>query len=763
MGPGDVHTELPPDSMLSHYRVLSRLGAGGMGEVYLAMDTILGRKVALKILPSDFSSDEERLKRFLKEARAASALSHPNIAHIYEIGEAGGLHFISMEFVEGRTLSAELAAGPLDTAKLVEVALQLADALAEAHKRGIVHRDIKPANVLLDVSGRPKLLDFGVAKVLQSNEPGQATTQFGTEPGAVLGTLGYMSPEQVRGLNVDQRSDIFSFGALLYEMATARPAFARPTTAETIDHILLRQPEAVARFNYNVPPELDRIVRKCLEKDREQRYQTAQDVAIDLRGLQRDVQSPQSGHLDVSMPSVVVLPFEDLSPAKDNEYFSDGLTDEIITDLSQIKQLRVISRTSAMALKGTARNVKTIARELDVKYVLQGSVRKAGNNLRVTAQLIDAIGDSVLWGTKVNGTLDEVFDIQEEVSRCVVRALDVRLTPEQKEGLAERPIRDARAYESYLRARYAIWAWTQEGFTVAERELRKSLELQGRNELLYATLGWIHVMRLEAGLEDEDSLRKAEECAGEVLKLSPGSAYASGLRGVIEYKRGNTQAAVAHLKRANELKPNTPDVLVTLAYCYCLAGRQASARPLLDNLLQVDPLTAMNYAVRGFLEYLDGGLDRAVDDYRKAFELGRGGPAFSLYYAWALAHDGQKDEAIKVIELLRTEGGETLFARLGEILHLAMEGDRDGVLAALTPEVQRAAGAVEGFSRLLADCCGLVGARAEAIKWLENDVRLGFFNYPFLASTPLASTLGDDPQFRTILEQMKFLWTHFDG
>ena len=758
-----MQEQLQPDSMLSHYRVLSRLGAGGMGEVYLATDTVLGRKVALKILPPEFSSDEDRLKRFLKEARAASALSHPNIAHIYEIGEASGLHFISMEYVEGRTLSAELAAGPLDTARLVEVALQLVDALAEAHKMGIVHRDIKPANVLLTVSGRPKLLDFGVAKAMPSGDAGQATTQTGTAPGAVLGTLAYMSPEQVRGLQVDERTDVFSFGALLYEMATGRPAFARPTAVETIERIVLQQPEAVARFNSNVPPELERIVRKCLEKEREQRYQTAQDVAIDLRRLQRDVQIPQAGRGDVARPSVVVLPFEDLSPARDNEYFSDGLADEIITDLSQIKQLRVISRASAASLKGAARDVRTIARELGVKYVLQGSVRKAGNNLRITAQLVDAVDDSVVWGTKVNGTLDEVFDIQEEVSRCVVRALDVRLTPEQMEGLAERPIRDARAYESYLRARYAIFSWTRDGFAVAERELRNSLELQGDNELLYATLGWIHVMRLEAGLEDEGWLSKAEECAEEVLKLNPGSAHASGLRGIIEYKRGNTQAAVAHLKRANELRPNNPEVLLALAYCYCLAGRQSSARPLLEDVLQVDPLTPMNYAVRGFMEYLDGRLDLAVDDYRKAFELGRGVPSFSLYYAWTLAHDGQKDEAIKVIELLRTEAGETLLARLGEILHLAMEEDRDGVLAALTPEVQRAAGVVEGFSRLLADCCGLVGARAEAIKWLENDVRLGFFNYPFLASAPLASTLGDDPQFRAILEQTKFLWTHFDG
>jgi serine/threonine protein kinase len=747
--------------MISHYRILSRLGAGGMGEVYLALDTILGRKVALKILPSEFSSDEDLLKRFQKEARAASALSHPNIAHIYEIGVASGLHFISMEYIEGRTLSAEIADGPLETEKLIEIAIQIADALQEAHAKGIIHRDIKPANVVLTVSGRPTILDFGLAKVLRPNDLGQATTVSLTAPGAVFGTVAYMSPEQVRGLNVDQRTDLFSFGVLLYEMATGRPAFARKTTAETIEQILLQQPEAVARLNYSVPAELERIIRKCLEKDRERRYQSAQEIVIDLRRLQSDSQSPEPVAVDGSKPSIVVLPFEDLSPAKDNEYFSDGLTDEIITDLSQIGQLRVISRTSAMTLKGKAGNVQTIARELNVKYVLQGSVRKAGNNLRITAQLIDAIDDTLLWATKLNGTLDQVFDIQEEVSRCIVHAFNVRLTPEQNKGLADRPIQDPRAYESYLRARYAIWSWTPNAFAAAERELQKSLELQGENELLYATLGWVRVMSVESGLQNEEFLEKAEECARAVLRLSPESPYASSLRGLIEYKRGNIQAAVVHLKRASMLTTNNPEILIALSYCYCLAGRQSIARPLIENLLQVDPLTPMNYAVRGFIEYLDGRRDRAVDYYRKAFELGREIPVFSLYYAWTLAGDGQKDEATRVIDLLTAKAGETLFARFGKIVNLAMQGKKDEMLAALTPEVQNAARQVESFSRLLADCCALVGANTEAIHWLETDIRLGFLNYPFLARSPFLSGLKDDPQFDKILQQARFLWTHF--
>jgi len=741
------------------YRILEEIGRGGMGEVYLAMDTTLGRKAALKVLPAKFSSDKDRLKRFQKEARAASALSHPNIAHIYEIGTESGLHFISMEYVEGRPLSTEIADAPLETGRLLDISIQIADALREAHTKGIIHRDLKPANVVLAVSGRPVILDFGLAKVFQPNELEQTATLSVTAPGAVFGTIPYMSPEQVRGLDLDQRTDIFSFGVVLYEMATGRPAFTRQTTAETIEQVLLHQPEAVARLNYNVPAELERIVRKCLEKDRERRYQSAQEILIDLRRLQSDRQSPEAVAVDGSTPSIVVLPFEDLSPAKDNEYFSDGLTDEIITDLSQIEQLRVISRTSAMALKGKAGNVKTIARELNVKYVLQGSVRKAGSNLRITAQLVDATADTLLWATKLDGTLDQVFDIQEKVSRAILQAFNVRLTPEQNKGLADRPIQNPHAYESYLRARHAMWSWTAAAFAEAERELQKSLELQGENELLYATLGWVRVMSVEAGLQNEEFLEKAEECARAVLRLSPESPYASSLQGLIAYKRGNTQAAVIHLKRANMLIANNPDVLAALSYCYCLAGREAMARPLVEDLLKVDPLTPINYAIRGFLEYPEG--HRAVDYYRKAFELGQEMPVLYLFLVWTLASEGQKNEAARVIGLLTAKFGGTLFARFGEIVNFALQGNRDGLLAALTPEVQDAAGRVEYFSRLLADCCALAGADAEAIHWLENDIRLGFFNYPFLVHNPFLSGLKANPQFENILEKARLLWTNF--
>jgi tetratricopeptide (TPR) repeat protein len=337
------------------------------------------------------------------------------------------------------------------------------------------------------------------------------------------------------------------------------------------------------------------------------------------------------------------------------------------------------------------------------------------------------------------------------------------LTPEQNKGLADRPIQDPRAYESYLRARYAIFYWTPNAFAVAERELQKSLELQGENELLYATLGWVRVMSVEAGMQNEEFLQKAEECARAVLRLSPESLYASGLQGLIEYKRGNIQAAVVHLKRANMLTTNNPEISLTLSLCYCLAGRQSIALPVVENLLQIDPLTPMNYAVRGFLEYIDGRRDRAVNYYRKAFELGHEIPVFSLFYAWTLASDGQKDEATRVIDLLTAKAGKTLFARFGEIVKLAMQGNRDEMLATLTPEVQDAARQVEYSSRLLADCCALVGANTEAVNWLENDIRLGFFNYPFLMEyDTFLANIRSEPRFQKLMARVKYEWEHFE-
>ena len=381
--------------------------------------------------------------------------------------------------------------------RIIEIAIQMADAIETAHSKGIIHRDLKPGNVMITASNQVKILDFGLAKLLRGGDESpktQASTASATDFGLVVGTVPYMSPEQLRAQAVDVRTDLFSFGAVLYEMATGRRAFSGQTPTEIIEKILLSQPDAIARFNYKISPDLDRIIRKCLEKDAKQRYQSAADILIDLRNLQRDLQHTSPVPSQPLSPSIVVLPFVDLSPGKDNEYFSDGLTDEIITDLSQIEQLRVISRTSAMTMKGTEKDIKTIAHELNVNYVVQGTVRKSGNDLRVTAQLVDATTDVNLWAAKHSGTLNEVFDFQEKVSRAIVESLNLRLNPQLSKQLAERPIKDPQAYESYLRALHAIWLLKEDAIAVAERELQKTIQIVGDNELVYGTLGTAYVI-----------------------------------------------------------------------------------------------------------------------------------------------------------------------------------------------------------------------------------------------------------------------------
>jgi non-specific serine/threonine protein kinase len=699
---------LIPGSTISHYCILSQLGAGGMGEVYLALDTILNRQVALKVLPAQFSSDPEMMRRFLREARAASALNHPNVAQIYEIAEVKGTHFISMEYVEGQTLSAEISDHPMEAAKIFDIAIQMADALKLAHSKGIIHRDIKPVNIIITPSGQVKILDFGLAKFLCSSANETTEISTATELGVVVGTLPYMSPEQVRAQALDVRSEIFSFGAVLYEMATARRAFPGQATAEIMERILLSQPEAIARFNYNIPPELDRIIRKCLEKDPERRFQSAHEIATDLRNLQRDLQSISVASVAARHPSIVVLPFEDLSPNRDNEYFSDGLTEEIITDLSQIEQLLVISRTSAMTLKRTAKDIKTIARELKVNYVLQGSVRKAGNNLRITAQLIDAATDTQLWVTKHNGTLDDVFDIQERVSRSIVESLNLHLSPQQTERLAERPIENPLAYQSYLRARHSMWLLDQSASSMAERELKLALAIAGENELLYSTLGSVYAMLIEAGMPTEEYLPKAEDCVAKVFQLNPESPNGYRLRGLIHYRKGNIQDAVRDLKRAHLNTPNNPDVLILLSYFYLLAGRSSVAKPLVDRLLEMDPLTAINYGVRGFVEFSDGHFKEALEWYRKAYEMSPESPALQLYYAWNLAASKRTEEALPVLDSLTKNIPQTVLVNVGLFVKYALRDEKVHALAAVTPEVIAAGSAVEYISRKLAELYSII-------------------------------------------------------
>ncbi|MEO8217153.1 MAG: protein kinase [Acidobacteriota bacterium] len=456
------------DRTVAHYKITSKLGTGGMGVVYEAEDTNLGRRVALKFLPPELARDEASLQRFQREARAASALNHPNICTIHTIEEHDNEHFIVMELLEGTTLADEIRRGPMDLGALIETAGQITDALESAHSRGIVHRDLKPANIFLTSRGQAKILDFGLAKINRASGEGSLvmTAVRGEEltaAGSTVGTISYMSPEQARGQTTDSRTDIFSLGTVLYQMATGSLPFPGETSAVVFEAILNREPMALSQHNASLPPELNRIVSKALEKDRGMRYQSATDLKTDLLRLRRDLDSggrqiadsgsSRTGTTPVRSQSIAVLYFENLSGVKEDEYFRDGITEDIITELSKIRGLRVFSRATVLTYRDRTVTPGQIGQQLSASCVLTGSLRRAGNRLRINAQLIDTSTDFPLWSERYDRQMEDIFEVQDEIARKIAEALRITLSPQEEKELAARPTEDMQAYDLYLRGR----------------------------------------------------------------------------------------------------------------------------------------------------------------------------------------------------------------------------------------------------------------------------------------------------------------------
>jgi len=743
---------------VSHYRIVEHLGTGGMGIVYKAEDTRLGRLVALKFLPEHLASDPHALDRLQREARAASALNHPHICTIYDIDTADGRPFIAMELLEGEPLRSRLQGRPLETPAILDIVSQLADALEAAHAKGIVHRDIKPENIFVTTRATVKLLDFGIAKLVAEQAAAtSAPTVTGGATGTLAGTVAYMSPEQLRGEKLDGRTDLFSLGVVLYELVTGAHPFAGTTSGAVVGEILTKTPTAAVRMNPGVPPELDRIVNKLLEKDRRLRYQSATELRVDVERSRRTratpgVQTP--GTPSDEQASIVVLPFDNLSPDPDNAFFADGLTEEIIADLSKVRSLRVISRTSAMLLKDSKKDVPAIARQMNVRYVLEGSVRRAANHLRITAQLIDAARDAHLWAEKYAGTLDDVFEIQEQVSRAIVEALRVNLTPEEHDRMAARPLTDLAAYDCYLRARHEIYGFDEASVGRAIDLAQQGLQIVGENELLYAAMGMAYCRFANIGIRPEASLRQAEHCAVKIAALNGESPHAYLLRGVISTKRGDMQQAVRELKVALAADPNDAEALTSLVYAYLSAGKSSAARPFIRRLLDVDPLTFVNHCLPGWADNDEARFDEAVGAYRACYEMAPSNPLGRALYGWTLATVKRIDEALPILDSLATDLPDAPLGRLALCLASALRQDKAGALAA-AESLTEAASWDDYFSARLAECYALVGEKDEALRWLENARRHGVSYHVALSNTWILSSLHDDARFRELMERMK--------
>lgn len=733
---------------LGPYEILSHLGAGGMGEIYLARDSRLRREIAVKVLPAASAGDPDRLRRLEHEARSASSLNHPNIITIYDVGTEGGRAFIAMELVRGVTLAERLRQGPLPETTIVDIATQIGRGLGRAHRSGILHRDLKPDNIMVDGDGLVKILDFGLALLKTEGLDASSVTRTSDSLVAddgLAGTVPYMSPEQVLGKPLDVRSDIFSLGVVLYETVTGRRPFGGATMGVLFDAIVHRDPDWTS-----VPDRLAPTIRRCLAKDVEARYPTVDAFLADLAGGTADA-------APAAQASIAVLPFKNLSADGDAEFFADGLTEDVILDLSKVSRLRVISRASAMRLKTTDKDLRTVGKELNVRYVLEGSVRKAADRLRITAQVVDVMRDAHVWGERFQGSADDLFTIQEDMARRIVDALEFTLTPDEDRRLRDRPIADVRAHECYMRARQELWRFTAEGLERARRFIQNGLDIVGDNELLFAAMGTIHWQFVNGGIDPSpDHIRRAAEFCEKALASGGRSAQTHTLRAFLRMADGDLQASLDHLNAALAADPNDPDALYWSVLLLVFAGHGAAAGPRIARLIAVDPLSPQNAPLSDFCAFMDGDVSLGVRAGRVWHERDPGNPIAHWVYGSCLARNQQFDDARTVFAELEARPDAGAFSRMAAMFLCALAGDRAGTFAAVTPDLVEAARVDWQYSWEVASGYALVGASDQALDWLQNAVTRGFTNYRFLSvHDPMLASLRGDARFHALMAEAR--------
>jgi non-specific serine/threonine protein kinase len=734
---------LASGTRLGPYEVVTRLGAGGMGEVYRARDTRLDRHVALKVLPERLAQDPLGLARFQREARAAANLSHPNIVTVFDAGSDQGTHYVVMELLEGQTLGSRLKGPALGSAGVLEVGLAIAEGLAAAHARGIVHRDIKPENVFLTAQGGVKILDFGLARTSAAAvvpaAAGSDTASLDTQPGVIVGTVSYMAPEQVRGQPADARSDVFALGCVLYEALHGRHPFLRDTGPDTMAAILCDVPPTT------VPPDplgarLDQVIARCLHKDPALRFASGAEVAAALKDLKRAapvetaaIQSSTAVHEPPSgaqarqrmAASVAVLPFVNLSPDPDNEYFSDGLAEELITALSRVGGLHVASRTSAFAFKGKNEDVRRIGEQLNVRAVLEGSVRRAGSRLRVSAQLVSTADGYQLWSEVYNRQLEDVFAIQDEIAQSIATALRVILTEQEKRALGQAPA-DVQAYEFYLRGRQFFHQFSRRGFEVARQMFLKAIEIDPGYARAYAGLADCLAYLYEHGDPSAETLRQADEASHKARELSPDLAEAHVSRGSIAALRKHYAEAHQAFEAARRLEPRLYEAWWFDARAYFAEGKLAEAAPLMEQATRLRPdayetpiLLGSVYAGMGHDAEAQATCRLAIQATQRHLELHPEDPR--AHYLGAVA-----------------------WCRLGE-MGRGVEWARRAL--SIEPD--------DHITLYNAACVyALAGKPDEALECLERSVAYGTGHRGWVENDPDLAALHGDPRFQALLERL---------
>jgi serine/threonine-protein kinase len=845
---GDISANLPslaPNTRLDHYEVRSLLGKGGMGEVYLAEDLRLHRKVALKVLPAAVAVNQDRMRRFEQEATAAAALNHPHIAHIYEIGEHDGTHFIAMELVDGVTLRAKIHHERTELRKLLKYLQQAAEGLAKAHTAGIVHRDLKPDNIMIARDDYAKILDFGLAKLIEPENPlgsiSAASSEVSTVivqhscAGMVMGTAGYMSPEQAQGKvkEIDHRSDIFSFGCILFEAVTRHRPFADESVIGSLQKVIDEAAPLIKDFNPSAPPELQRIIRRCLAKDREDRYQTIKDVAIELKELRRDLEG-NAGVENASVPSrtdearnqpgeastasqtaaaaktasasaaapassaahivteikrhkrrafvalaalvamtaavayfaysrysggssagmirsIAVLPFVNASGNPDAEYLSDGITDSLINNLSQLPNLTVMSRNSVFHYKARETDARVVGKELSVQAVLTGKLSQRGDDLTISLELVNATDNSHIWGTQLNRKLSELTAVPGDISHEVVESLRLKLSGEEKQRLAKRHTNNPEAYQAYLKGVYHSASFAPGGFEKAIAYFDHAIAIEPQYAQTYAGLAHAYAELPFTDLPPKESLAKAKQAAKRALELDETLAEAHRSLSTINLNYDwDWPAAERECRRALELNPG--DALNHQQYGWYLGlmGRFDESLTELKRAEMLDPLSAVINGAIGSNYYWSGKYDLAVEQYRKLIEFNPNVGFTRIFLGEAYLKQRKFPEAIAEIQKAG-QFGVMQTATLGYAY--AVSGNR--------AEAEKMLSQLQALSSqkyvppfVIAMIYAGLGEKDQAFDWLEKAYEEHSVWMPWLKVDPKFDSLRSDPRFVDLMRRI---------
>jgi serine/threonine protein kinase/tetratricopeptide (TPR) repeat protein len=784
------------------YQIIEELGRGGMGKVYRVLDRKLNEEVALKLIKPEIASDKITLDRFGNELKIARKIVHKNVGRMYHLSEDQGTYYITMEYVHGENLKSSLRRfGPLPIGKAIFLAAQMCEGLAEAHRLGIVHRDLKPGNIMIDEEGNARIMDFGIARSLKERGI--------TGEGVIIGTPEYMSPEQVEGKDVDQRSDIYSLGVILYEMVTGRVPFSGDTPLSVAVKQKTEAAQDPGKLNAQVPESLGRIILKCLEKAKEMRYQSAEELLSELTKIEGEIATTERAvpkrkptktrgvavgedkinwakiglyagavvllaliiyaglHLFPGRQEVIdtiaVLPFENVNADPNTDYLCDGITETIINKLSQLSNLKkVIARNSVFTYKGKTVDPKKVGQELGVKAVLLTRLVRLGDRLTISPTLVRTKDNSQLWGERYDRKFEDILSIEENIAASVVQALQLKLTKQDQQKISERPIENPAAYDLYLRANSAIWSFREDALDQIVPDLQNALAITGPNALLYSAMAYAYRQYVNIGTKQEDYIAKAEDYAQKALAVDPDFSKANVALGYInEY--GNLQKAIGYLKKAVAVNPNESEGLRELAFIYLNVGRPSAALPFIERYRKADPLSSYNYVLHGFSHYYDGQFATALDALRKSYQSNPENPVRKFEYALMLAYNKAFDEAFSIIDQSAKSTPNNVGTKFGLLLKYGLLRDKEKAFQIMIPDFKKTCLRDLVWSYYVALAFALLGEKNEALDWLENAVNRGFINYPFISKhDSFLDNIRGEERFKKLMERVKYEWEHFE-